>query len=239
MFRIAKQKAKKLLNRYPKHICQQEFESQSFTRFNERPVEYTFIFRVLSTLYPKTILDVGTGNTPLPYMMSNCGSLVTAIDNVRDYWPSDMVNRHFHVIDDDITDTKLSGSFDLITCISVLEHIHKPDQAMRNMFKLLKSGGHLILTFPYNEREYVRNVYELENSGYGRDVAYITQAFSRAELDSWLQDNGGSIVEQEFWQFWSGKHWTEGNQIIPPNQVTADDSHQLLCVLIRKNSLSH
>lgn len=248
MLRFLKQSAKDLLNSYPDrdfrkeiafkfigNVCQKEFELQSFERFNERPVELGFLFVKLRELYPRTVLDVGTGTTALPHLMRNCGFLVTASDNVRDYWPSGMLNRHYHVVDDDITDTRLSGKFDLITCISVLEHIRKPDDAMRNMFSLLAPGGHLILTFPYNERNYVENVYELPGSSYGQGAQFITQSYSRTELDRWLRDNHAKVLDQEYWQFWAGDHWTVGEQIIPPRRVTAEDKHQLTCVLIRKD----
>ena len=234
MLTLAKKSAKNLLNLYLKRICRQEFESQAFARFNERPIEFCFVFRKLGEIYPRTILDVGTGTTALPHLMRNTGCLVTATDNVRDYWPSGMINRHYHVIDDDITETRLSATFDLITCISVLEHIQNPDSAIRNMFSLLKANGHLILTCPYNERSYVRNVYELPGSSYGKGAPYITQSYSRGELERWVRESSSTIVEQEYWQFWEGEHWTVGNQIIPPKKVTASDRHQLTCVHIRK-----
>lgn len=234
LIELAKRITKNLLNRYPRWLCRQEFESQSFTRFNERPVEFAFVFRKLGDVYPRTVLDVGTGTTSLPHMMRNCGCLVTAIDNVRDYWPAGMLNRHYHVIDDDITDTRLTGPYDLITCISVLEHVQEPDKAVRNMFSLLRPGGDLLLTFPYTEQHYVRNVYELPGSSYGQGAAYITQSYSRADVERWLAENGGAIVEQEYWQFWEGEFWTVGRQVIPPRIAAVTDRHQLTCIHIRK-----
>lgn len=225
---------KNQLNRYQEWVCRQEFESQKFTRFNERPMEFGFVFRSLGNIFPRTILDVGTGTTALPHLMRNCGCVVTATDNVRDYWSSGMSNRHYHIIDDDITATQLSDSYDLVTCISVLEHIQKPDDAVRNMLSLLKPKGHLILTFPYNERIYVRNVYELPGSSYGKGAPYITQSYSRSELDQWMKENGATIVDQEYWQCWEGEHWTVGDQLIPPKRVAAEEKHQLTCLLIRK-----
>jgi len=235
MLRNTKRIVKSLLNRYPQWVCKREFESQAFERFNERPVEFGFVFRKLGSIYPRKILDVGTGTTALPHLMRNCGFLVTAIDNIRDYWPSGMYNRHYHIIHDDITKTQISDRFDLITCISVLEHIKKPDDAIRNMLALLKPNGYLILTFPYTEACYVRNVYELPGSSYGQGAPYITQSFSRTEMDRWVVENHSTIIDQEYWQFWNGDHWTVGEQIIPPKSVTAEDKHQLTCVLIQKN----
>ncbi|MBN1457438.1 MAG: class I SAM-dependent methyltransferase [Sedimentisphaerales bacterium] len=223
-----------LLNLPSRWICKHEYNTQAFVRFNERPVELEFVFRKLMEIYPLKILDVGTGSISLPHLMRKCGFLVTAIDNIHDYWPAGRSNRHYHVINDDITNTNLKDTFDLITCISVLEHIKKPDSAVRNMFSLLNPNGYLILTFPYNENRYVQNVYELTGSSYGQNVPFITQSYSRTELNKWVQENHGTIVEQEYWQFWEGDHWTVGNQIIPPRKVGAGDNHQLTCILIQR-----
>jgi len=234
LFRLIKSLAKTILNLDPSWICKWEFRHQAFVRFNERPVELNFVFRKLAEIYPRDILDVGTGTSALPHLMRNCGALVTATDNVRDYWSAGMFNRHYHVLNDDITATRLKGNFDLITCVSVLEHVEQPDAAMQNMFSLLKPGGHLLLTFPYTENSYVRNVYELPGSSYGQGNPYITQSFSRAELNRWLQQNRGEIIEQEYWQFWDGDHWTVGNQVIPPRKASAVDKHQVSCIHLKK-----
>jgi ubiquinone/menaquinone biosynthesis C-methylase UbiE len=40
------------------------------------------------------------------------------------------------------------SSFDYITCVEGLEHIENPQQAIREFSRLLKTGGHLIVTVP-------------------------------------------------------------------------------------------
>lgn len=228
--------AKGVMNRhFTSAACKYEYDSQVFSRFNERPIEFGFVFRKLGELYPKTVLDVGTGTTALPHLMRNCGFLVTATDNIRDYWQDGMFNRHFHVIDDDITNTRLSRKFDLITCISVLEHIVEADQAVKNMLQMLNEKGHLLLTFPYNEDHYVKNVYELPGSSYGQGNPFITQSYARSNIEKWLSLNGGRIVDQEYWQYWDGELWTVGNQIIPPRKVSVGEKHQLTCIHIQKD----
>ncbi len=169
--------------------------------------------------------------------MRNCGPLVTAIDNIRDYWTSGMSNRHYHVLDRDITASELNidGKFDLITCISVIEHIEEHDVAIKNMFSLLNEGGHLILTCPYTENEYVENVYVLpESNAYGKDIFFVCQSYSREKLNNWLSSNGGQIIEQEFWQLWEGDYWTTGESVLPPVKVDAKGKHQLSCIVIKK-----
>lgn len=225
---------KRILNFGSTVLCRREFRRQSFVRFNERPVEYAFLFRHLAQICPRKVLDVGTGITALPHLIRNCGCLVTAIDNIRDYWPTGMLNRHYHVIDDDITRLKLSGEFDLIACISVLEHIENADAAIKNIFTRMAPNGYLVLTCPYTEREYIKNVYELPGSIYGQAASFICQSYSRSDLDRWMKNNNGIIVEQEFWQFWDGPCWTVGNQIVPPRRTDGDALHQLTCLLIQK-----
>ena len=69
-----------------------------------------------------------------------------------------------------------------------------------------ESGGHRILTFPYCEQSYAENVYKLPGSGVKEEYPFVTQAFSRNEVDAWLHDNGGELVEQEYWKFFTGEY---------------------------------
>jgi len=219
---------------YPKYVTHKEYIVQDSSALNERPVEFGFVFKCLTRIYPKKVLDIGTGMTALPHLIRNCGFEVTATDNIKDYWPSGMFNRHYHVINDDITNTSLNQKYNLITCVSVLEHIEKFEEAVRNMFKLLDSKGFLILTFPYTEADYVHNVYDLEGSTCGQNATYITQSFSRKNIDKWLSDNNGTLLSQEYWRIWEGDFWTVGNKIIPPVKVDRNELHQLSCLLIQK-----
>lgn len=227
--------AERVLNPGAKLFNKLEYKHKKIYKQNERAVEFAFAFKHIGNIYPKKVLDVGTGRTSFPHMVWTSGIKVDAIDNIRDYWSFGMVNRHFYVKNDDITNTKITEKYDLITCLSVIEHIIDYDKALSTMFKLLEPGGHLILTCPYNENEYCPNVYKLEGSSYGQEHAFVTQAISRKQIDGWLKQNNAEIIEQEFWQFWDGDFWTVGNQIIPPLKVEANQKHQLSCIIFKKN----
>lgn len=220
---------------YIDRLCRTEFNEQTFRRVNERPVEFSFVFRKLAELNPRNVLDVGTGTTALPQLIRHCGFLVMATDNIVDYWPKGMVNRHFHVQNDDITNSKLSKCFDVITCVSVLEHIDKHDDAISCMLKLLNPGGHLLLTCPYSEAKHIENVYALPGSSYGQKAPYKTRSYSRKDLDRWFVPDVCQIVEQEFWRYWEGEYWTVGKQILPPQKSSPNSAHQHTCIHIQKN----
>lgn len=204
------------------------------TRVNERPIEYRFVFDVATRLAPTTVLDVGTGKTSLPHLLWICGYEVTAIDNVSDYWAHGLLNRHFEVLDQDITAPTLDQRFDLVTCISTLEHIPAHTTAVKAMTSLVEPGGHLVLTVPYCEDRYHPNAYELPGSSYGQSNPFVTQIYSRAEVEHWLKETGCELVEQQYWQLFSGDLWTVGEHVYPFREVGVADRHHLTCLLLRK-----
>jgi SAM-dependent methyltransferase len=221
---------------YTQLQCNREYRFQQFAGLNERPIEYAYVFNQLARLCPKKVLDVGTGMSSLPHLMRVCGFQVTATDNVKDYWHSGMINRHYCILNDDIVNTSLREKFDFITCVSVLEHIVDQRQAVRSMISLLKPDGYLLLTFPYNEICYVMNAYDLSDSSVVEKFPFITQIFSRNEIETWLNDNGVVLVDQEYWQFFEGEYWTCGERVCPPIQVGSKERHQLTCILIQRPS---
>lgn len=215
-------------------VCRKEYREQKYN-INERPVEYSFLFKMYARKMPKTVMDVGSGATALPHLLKTCGAIVTATDNIKDYWPNGMTNRHFHVINDDITASRLTGKYDMITCISVLEHIKDYESAVKNMFSLLKPSGWLILTCPYNEEKYCQDVYKLPESSQAKITnIFITQAYCREQLMQWLEKYEGRIVEQEYWRFFDGEYWTCGQRVTPPVQALPSEKHQISCICIEK-----
>jgi len=200
------------------------------------PDEYAFVLKHISKIYPKKVLDVGSGRSSLPHLLYNCGFNVTAIDEKESYWKGDLGNRHFWIIKDSITNSKIKERFDLVTCISTLEHVAEHKKAIKNMFSLLKKNGYLILTFPYNEEKYIDNVYDLPKAGYGKLNPYICQVFSRNEIESWLDENNGIITDQEYYRVFTGKYWTYGKRLNIPQKVSKKENHHLTTLIVKKIS---
>ena len=224
------------LVRVPLNILNKRGYLHQTASFNERPVEYRFVFDQIARNAPIRVLDVGAGTTALPALIRNCGINVTAIDNIRDFWPRGMWNQHWFVLDRDILDPKLSDSFDLITCISVLEHIKDFEKAIKEMAEILNPKGILVLSFPYCENTYIENVYVLAGSdAFGRKIPFICQILSRREISDWLEKFNLSIAAQEVWQFYSGEFWSQGTPIFPPKQVAINETHHITCLALTKN----
>lgn len=220
---------------YVEKICASESQHQTFSVHNERSIEYRFALQVPGENRPESVLDVGTGTTAWPHLLWNCGYVVTAVDNVHDYWPDGMVNRHWTVLDLDIVNPKgdLGKTFEAITCISVLEHIEDHARAIQNMVRLLATGGVLILTTPYSHHYPYPNVYRHPEALYGKDAPYICRSSSETELKQWLA-SGLVLERRELWRLFTGPAWATGQRCTWQMATGEDEAHQLGCFAFRK-----
>ncbi len=214
---------------YLRLVTQAQASAQKFRRSNERPIEYAFVFEWLNRLQPKTVLDVGTGQSALPSLVRTCGFVVSAVDNVRDYWPRGMVNRHWHVEDQDVRQVQAGTQYDVVLCISVLEHIVETLDAIRGLRAYTKPGGHVILTTPFGAQGHP-NVYRIEGS-YGSKNPYPCRQHTPADLSAWLQ-SGFELVHDEYWRAFDSDTWSVGELVRPI--VKADKPANLGCFVLRR-----
>ena len=99
------------------------------------------------------VLDVGCGGGLLAESLARAGALVTAIDLA----PSMVDTARLHALDSSLkidyrvqaAETMLgshAGSFDVVTCMEMLEHVPDPAAAIAVLGKLLRPGGNLFLS---------------------------------------------------------------------------------------------
>ncbi|MGH9554409.1 MAG: class I SAM-dependent methyltransferase [Terriglobales bacterium] len=201
---------------------------------NERPLEYSFALQALALSAYQDLLDVGPGQSPWPALVSGCGYHVTAMDEVLNYWGRPVLNPHFYVLHQDITKPELDRKFGIITCLSTLEHIPRHADAVSAMADLLKPGGILVLTFPYNERRYVPNVYALPEANYGQQAPYVCQVFGRNTVEEWISSTGLELCQQRYFQVFSGEMWAFGSRLRPMKEVAVDEPHHLAGIVLRR-----
>jgi SAM-dependent methyltransferase len=218
-------------------ILRREAGTSLTTNINEGSLAQATALLALTEAAAREVLDVGTGLVSWPQFLTDCGFHVTAIDRYSksDYWGFRPFNRHFLVQEDDITNPRLRRQFDAVTCMHVLMAIEDNDAAVAGMFSLVKPGGLIILSFPYNELRSVPNVYALPEAGYGQNFRFPCRVYCRADIDRWLRDNPAELVLQERYRVWTGELWTMGERV-PPRKVSAEEPHHFSTVVIRKLS---
>ncbi len=201
---------------------------------NEGSVQYALALRVLADAAAHDVLDVGSGLSSWPRLLADCGWRVTAIDEFSSYWGARRpFNRHFLVRRDDITQSKLPRKFDALTCLNVMMAVIDDRAAIAGMFRLVRPGGLLVLSFPYNELQSVENVYALPEAGYGQNFRFPCRVYSHTDIARWLNEHPGECIAQERYQMFTGEFWTIGNRI-SPRRVAIDEPHQFTTLAIRK-----
>jgi SAM-dependent methyltransferase len=130
-----------------------------------RCVEFPLVFQHLGLKPGGRLLDVGSGASHFPlYVASRTDTTVVALDaSPRVLWQKDTEARfvrrgivptgRLRVVVADARDTSLGdGEFDYISLISTIEHVEGDgdSEAMPELARLLKPGGRLVLTVPYN-----------------------------------------------------------------------------------------
>ena len=98
-------------------------------------------------------LEVGPGSGLYIPVLAECCAQVTVTDVEQEYLkhvrPAAQACGNVAVVRDDITRSSLpSNAFDLILCTEVIEHLRDSQQALREIHRLLRPGGLLILSTP-------------------------------------------------------------------------------------------
>lgn len=111
-----------------------------------RPGLYEAVLDILKPLPRGLLLDVPAGEGALAQDLLKAGFDVRCCD---------LYTELFRLVGVEIKRGDLagtlpysSGTFDYITCLEGLEHIESPPQAIREFQRLLKPGGHLIVSVP-------------------------------------------------------------------------------------------
>jgi SAM-dependent methyltransferase len=96
-----------------------------------------------------TVLDVGAGTCPYRPLFSHCNYKShdfkkydgIKLGNTRDYGQIDFTS--------DITSIPVvDSSLDLVLCTEVLEHVPEPIEALREIARMVKPGGRILITAP-------------------------------------------------------------------------------------------
>lgn len=124
---------------------------------NTRAWEYTKIVEHIERLNEKkSILDIGGGITFFPFFLKNNKHSVTVIDNdkklivlankISKKIKKELTPPQYKL--EDITKDRPKKKYDLITCVSVIEHLKYNDlnKAFNYFYNSIKKGGKVVIT---------------------------------------------------------------------------------------------
>ncbi len=120
-------------------------------QFN-RQWEYPYVARALGQTDGKRILDAGAGFTFFPFFLAEAGYEVTCVDLDRRLAADfDSANsglcQHVPLVLADLKAIPFrDNAFDQVYCISVMEHTPDHSHILRELARVLRDGGRLILT---------------------------------------------------------------------------------------------
>ena len=118
----------------------------------------------LARLAHRSVLDVGCGGGILSEAMARRGAQVLGIDlatkSLRVAQLHAMESQVSHLRYQEISVEALAaeapGSFDVVTCMEMLEHVPDPDSVVRACTQLVKPGGHVFFsTLNRNPKAYL------------------------------------------------------------------------------------
>ncbi len=116
------------------------------------PVRLEYV-RHRARLDDATVLDVGCGGGLLSEAMARLGARVTAIDLADDlirvaklHGIESGVQVDYRVQSVEALAAERPGSFDVVTCMEMLEHVPDPAAILQACATLLKPGGHLFVS---------------------------------------------------------------------------------------------
>ena len=154
----------------------------------------------------KRVLDVGCGGGILSESMATRGADVTGIDMGEA--PLSVATLHLKESGESVTYQKITaetlaestaGSYDIVTCMEMLEHVPDPASTIAACARLVKPGGHVFFsTLNRNPKswllaivgaEYVLNLLPRGTHEYAKFIR-------PSELDRWARNAG--LTTQEF-----------------------------------------
>ncbi|MEM5528333.1 bifunctional 2-polyprenyl-6-hydroxyphenol methylase/3-demethylubiquinol 3-O-methyltransferase UbiG [Gammaproteobacteria bacterium AS21] len=162
------------------------------------PLRVNYI-NTMVNLEGKTVIDVGCGGGILSESMVKHGAIVTGID--LGAAPLKVAKLHGLESGLKVDYQKISAedmaelhraSFDVVTCMEMLEHVPDPSSIVRACAKLVKPGGHVFFsTINRNPKSYVQAILGAEHVL--KLVPKGTHEFKKfikpSELTKWTRDN--------------------------------------------------
>jgi 2-polyprenyl-6-hydroxyphenyl methylase / 3-demethylubiquinone-9 3-methyltransferase len=187
------------------------------------PLRLNYIDSAVS-LQGKSVLDVGCGGGILSESMAQKGATVTGIDlgekalKVAQLHSLESgINVDYRLIAVEQLSKEAPASFDVVTCLEMLEHVPDPASVVQACAQLVKPGGHVFFStinrnpkaylFAVVGAEYVLNMLPRGTHDYAKFI-------KPSELAAWIRSSDLSLKHQTGMSYNPiTKHYWLGNDV--------------------------
>ncbi|MDQ7908851.1 bifunctional glycosyltransferase/class I SAM-dependent methyltransferase [Phytohabitans sp. ZYX-F-186] len=194
-----------------KDVVEYRFASKGFgtSTWVASPDEYAFkdgdgtshaqILDMLASAPPSRVLDVGCSGGRLAEFVRAAGHHVTGIDYIEVPSVRERTDA-FHQVDLQYGIPEEVGTgFDVVIAGDIIEHVARPGAALREMRRVLRPGGQILLSVPNFGHWYPRTRTTLGMFGYDRrgilDDTHL-RFFTRSTLRRLVRQSGLDILEE-------------------------------------------
>jgi SAM-dependent methyltransferase len=140
------------------------------------------------------MLDAGFGSGVYSFTLAGRVKTITAVDVEKkkiDYAKTVNYFKNIRFQQMDLTNLTFEDSvFDFIICSEVLEHIKNHSVAFSELARVLKKGGTMLITVPYNSK---KNRHEYTKWGHERP------GYTENDMKELCLNNGLTLVQSEGW----------------------------------------
>ena len=183
----------------------------------------------------KKILDAGSGIGAYTLLLGKMFTKAKVIGGDIDKYrlqsckvianESNVKNVEFEYLD--IAKASNNATNDLIVCIDVLEHIHNYESALKNLSKLLKSGGYLYIHVPQPNQQRIFNSFKT-----WQHEDHVREGISKLDLENMLKKLGFTIIlSKETFGFFGKLAWEINHLMLSRSFVLAGITFPFLFIL--------